>query len=335
MKINKNKFLLVAALLVAGSVFAEGIEPFLGRWALTIPGGGAGWLGVTDEGGYYDSTILWGGGSVVDTASTYVDGDTLYVTRERKQARKDDAGKVIKTHTFIETITATIDGNDLKLTRHDPRRSGEGVTVSEFTGTRIMDLPPAPNLSKVKYGKPIELFKKNSLDGWRLVNPKSKSAWIMKKGTLINDYKQDGKRHVRFGNLQTEAEFEDFNLNTEVSVEKDGNSGIYLRGIYEVQVMESYGMKRDSHHMGAVYSRITPSEAVETKPGTWQTLDITLVDRHITVILNGTKIIDNQPLQGCTGGAMWSDEFRPGPLYLQGDHTAVKYRNMVLTPILN
>ena len=86
--------------------------------------------------------------------------------------------------------------------------------------------------------------------------------------------------------------------------------------------------------MGAVYSRITPSEAVERAPGKWQTLDITLVDRHITVILNGTTIIDNEPLLGCTGGALWSDEFRPGPLYLQGDHSAVRYRNMVLTLVV-
>jgi len=141
--------------------------------------------------------------------------------------------------------------------------------------------------------------------------------------------------HIRYGNLRTLAEYEDFRLTTDVSVDLHGNSGIYLRGIYEVQVMESYGTPRDSHHMGAVYSRITPSKAVERAPGKWQTLDITLVDRHITVILNGTTIIDNLPLLGCTGGALTSDEFRPGPLYLQGDHSAVKYRNMVLTPIIN
>src|SRR5437870_4458942 len=62
----------------------------------------------------------------------------------------------------------------------------------------------------------------------------------------------------------------------------------------------------------------------------WKTMDITLVDRHVTVILNGTKIIDNQPVLGPTGGALWSDPLRPGPIYLQGDHLAVRYRNMVI-----
>ena len=101
-----------------------------------------------------------------------------------------------------------------------------------------------------------------------------------------------------------------------------------------IQVHDSFGKKLDSHNMGALYSRITPSVAAEKPPGEWQTMDLTLVDRHLTVVLNGTTIIDNQPVLGCTGGAMWSDESKPGPIYLQGDHGAVSYRNMVLRPVV-
>src|SRR5205823_14176270 len=97
---------------------------------------------------------------------------------------------------------------------------------------------------------------------------------------------------------------------------------------------DTYGRKLDPHNMGAVYSRITPTSSAEKAPGEWQTLDITLVKRHATVILNGTKIIDNQPVLGCTGGALWSDESRPGPIYLQGDHTGIEYRNIVLRPVV-
>jgi len=86
--------------------------------------------------------------------------------------------------------------------------------------------------------------------------------------------------------------------------------------------------------MGGIYSRITPSVNAEKPAGQWQSYDITLLDRHVTVELNGKRIIDNEPLLGCTGGALWSDEFRPGPIYLQGDHSAVSYRNIVLTPII-
>ncbi len=85
--------------------------------------------------------------------------------------------------------------------------------------------------------------------------------------------------------------------------------------------------------MGAIYSRITPTENAAKPAGQWQSFDITLMDRHVTVILNGRKIIDNQPLLGCTGGALWSDQFRPGPIYLQGDHTSIEYRNIILRPV--
>jgi hypothetical protein len=196
-------------------------------------------------------------------------------------------------------------------------------------------MPPKPDLSKVKYGKPITLFNGRNLDGWKLTNPRQKNGWVVENGILINKVvRQKGKRHIRYGNLQTVDEFEDFNLTLEVNVPKRGNSGVYLRGIYEIQVSDTYGRNLDSHHMGGIYSRITPTVSAEKPAGQWQTLNMTLVDRHVTVVLNGKVIIDNQPLLGCTGGALWSDEFKPGPIYLQGDHTAVSYRNIVLTPIL-
>ena len=135
-------------------------------------------------------------------------------------------------------------------------------------------------------------------------------------------------------NIRTEREFEDFNLTLEARTLKNSNSGVYLRGIYEVQVCESYGRPVDPHNMGAIYSRICPTVAAEKPIGEWQTLDITLVDRHVTVILNGQTIIDNQPVLGCTGGALWSDPLRPGPIYLQGNHSDIDYRNIVLRPVV-
>jgi len=84
--------------------------------------------------------------------------------------------------------------------------------------------------------------------------------------------------------------------------------------------------------MGALYSRITPSVNASKPAGEWQTFDITLADRHVTVILNGKKVIDNQPVEGCTGGALDADDTKPGPIYFQGDHTAVEYRNIKLYP---
>ncbi len=310
---------------------AKASDPFIGRWALTIPGGGAGWLGIEDAGAYLDGSILWGGGSVVPVESVYVNGDALVVTRINTLEEKDKDGKVLRTRRLTETITAKLKGaQDLELVQSQPASNGQGVSERPFTGTRIADLPEAPNLKKVKFGEAIQLLNGKDLGGWTLTNSNAKNGWTIKEGVLTNEAPRHG---VNFGNLRTEAVFEDFNLTLEVRVPAGGNSGVYLRGIYEVQVEDSFGQSLDSHHMGAVYSRITPTSSQEKPAGEWQSLDITLVDRHVTVKLNGTMIIDNQPLLGCTGGALTSDEFKPGPIYLQGDHGSVEYRNLVLRPV--
>ncbi len=327
---------IIAGLCVGGAslAVAQTENPYIGRWALTIPGGGAGWLGVTQEKGYLDGSILWGGGSVVPVDSVCLDADTLVVTRLNKEDRKDAAGKVIRTQTFTETIVAKASGDSLSLTQIRPRTDGKGVDRNEFTGKRIPSLPPKPDLAKVKYGKPVPLFNGTDLDGWRLTDLGQKSGWSVENGILINRPVQPANGpHVSYGNLRTVAQFEDFNLKLEVNIPKGGNSGVYLRGIYEVQVADTYGKPLDPHNMGGIYSRITPRVAAEKAAGEWQTLDITLVDRHVTVKLNDQRIIDNEPLLGCTGGALWSDEFKPGPIYLQGDHTGINYRNIVLTPV--
>ncbi len=308
-------------------VAAETANPYIGRWALTIPDGAAGWLGVVEKDGKLSASILWGGGSVLPVNDVKVEGDKLIVTRIHETPR--DPKK-----TSIETITATRDGDNLKLTTVTKRPDGSQTQPATFTGRRIPPLPPKPDLSKVKFGKPVVLFDGKNLDAWKLIG-NAANGWSVQDGIMVNKpVQQEGKPHVSYGNLRTVAEFEDFNLKLEVNVAKGENSGVYLRGIYEVQVCDSFGRRLDSHNMGGIYSRITPTVNAEKAPGEWQTLDMTLVDRHATVILNGKKIIDNQPLLGCTGGALWSDESKPGPIYLQGDHTGVRYRNIVLTPVV-
>ena len=313
---------LVALVLSSTSMLAAE-SPFIGRYALKLPGGGAGWLGVEEKAGALSSSILWGGGSVVPTAGTKIDGETLIVTR----TQKNKEGKVT-----TETLTAKAEGDTLKLTT--VKHSAEGKQMgqpAEFTGKRIADIPAKPDLAAVKYGEPIQLLNGKDLTGWRLLK-EADNGWSVVDGVLQNRVVKAKDKH--FGNLRTDAEFEDFNLKLEVRTQENSNSGIYLRGIYEVQIMESFGKQLDSHHMGALYSRITPSVSAEKPIGEWQTMDITLVDRHLTVILNGKTLIDNQPVLGCTGGAMTSDETKPGPIYLQGDHTNVDYRNMVLRPVV-
>lgn len=313
-------------------------EDFLGRWALTIPGGGAGWLRVTQEKGYYDGAILWGGGSVVPVSSVFFpDEETLVVTRVHTVKRKGPDGEDKRTQQFTQALVAKVDGDALSLTRLNPHRDGEGLDRETFSGQRIPPLPPRPNLDKVQFGEPQVLFGSDgSLEQWELVNPKSDNGWMAKDGVLMNRaVQEEGKPRKHYGNLRTKEVFEDFSLALWVRVPEGGNSGIYLRGIYEVQVADSYGKPLDSHHMGGIYSRVAPSVSAEKPAGEWQSYEITLVDRHVTVVLNGQTIHDNVPLLGCTGGALWSDESRPGPIYLQGDHTSVDYRDIVIRPVID
>jgi hypothetical protein len=321
---------------VAAPAAAQDAKPFIGNWALTIPGGGAGWLGVTETDGALKASILWGGGSVLPVSRVRVEGDTLILNRVTPAPRKAASGKTGKAaRAQVETIKATVAGDEMTLTTDRGRPDATPSSLAKFTGKRTPPLPPKPDLSKVKFGEPIKLFNGENLDGLRLLEPKAASGWSVKDGVLTNDPKQElGQPHKNYGNLRTVQEFEDFNLTLETNVPPGGNSGIYLRGIYEVQVADTFGRKLDPHNMGAVYSRICPTESAEKPAGQWQTFDITLVDRYVTVILNGKKIIDNQPLLGCTGGALWSDQFRPGPIYLQGDHTGANYRNVVLKPVV-
>lgn len=306
-------------------------NPYLGRWALHLPEG-AGWLEVRQEEGYLDADIMWRGGSVVPVSHVYIHEGKLHISRTSGGmiARDNDRKHQITAYLVLEGS-----GNQLIGKMTMPNRNGDGANTTVFHASRIPALPPAPNLSSVKYGKAIDLLKEG-INGWRLVNPKDENGWTIEKGVLTNKPVQvKGQKHKHYGNLRTNSTFEDFNLSLKVNVPKGNNSGIYLKGIYEIQVFDSYGKKLDSHHMGALYSRITPTVAAEKKPGKWQDLDITLWDRHVTVVLNGQTIINNQPIMGVTGGALTADEFVPGPLYLQGDHGEVMYKDIVIKPILD
>ena len=320
--------MIIAAGLAAGDTANE----FLGRWALFLPGG-AGWLEVRQEEGYLDADVLWYGGSVVPVAHVYNIGDRLVVTRTQNAVRQK-AGQASRTQVVTQFIELEVFGDLLlgKLTA--PKADGSSADLIRFTGKRIAPLSPAPKLSSVVFGQPVTLFNGVDLSGWKLTDPGAVNGWKVENGVLVNDPVQKPGERIAYGNLRTEAEFEDFNLKFKVNIPKGSNSGVYLRGIYEVQVLDSYGRELDNHNMGAIYSRITPTVAAEKPAGEWQDLDITLCDRHVTVILNGKTIIDNQPLMGVTGGALTADEFAPGPIYLQGDHGKVMYRDIVLRPIV-
>jgi hypothetical protein len=314
------------------------ISEFIGQWTIDIEGGSVGWIEVRQEENYIDADILWGGGSVLPVSNIFLAADRMLVIQRSNNSVRRRGENVNPPRTWVVTDWLEIVKNgpdDIDGILLSPRRNGIGVDTTSFKGKKLPPVPPAPDMNNLKLGTPVTLFNGKDLTGWTLTNPERTNGFKVIDGILVNDPVQtEGARRISYGNIRTEQTFEDFNLKLEVNVPQGSNSGVYLRGMYEIQVADSYGKELDSHNMGALYSRVTPSVAAEKPAGSWQSLDMTLCDRHLTVILNGVKIIDNQPVYGPTGGAILSDVFSPGPIYLQGDHGKVSYRNIVLTPIL-
>ena len=169
---------------------------------------------------------------------------------------------------------------------------------------------------------PVTLFDGKDMAAWTPV--RDNSRWQVINGILTN---------VRSGsNLRTKATYDDFKLHVEFRVPKDGNSGVYLRGRYEVQVADIPIGEPRTTDIGAIYGFLAANEPAQKPAGEWQTFDITLIGRRVTVVLNGKAIIVDQTIPGITGDALDSREGEPGPIMLQGDHTAVEYRNIVITP---
>jgi hypothetical protein len=211
-------------------------------------------------------------------------------------------------------MDATLTGDTLDGTIVTP--AGER---HRFTGRRA---PTLRRSSAPEWGQPIKLFNGTDLSGWTTSG--GANQWTADAGVLKN---------AKSGaNLVTTATFTDFKLHAEVNYPRGGNSGIYLRGRYEVQVEDSNDPEPLSVHLGGIYGFLAPNENASLGPDVWQTFDITLVGRRVTVVLNGKTIIADQPIPGITGGALDSDEGAPGPIYLQGDHGPVQYRNLVITP---
>jgi hypothetical protein len=202
------------------------------------------------------------------------------------------------------------------------------VTGDSFTGP--VKGPGDATLAGVRrrpWGEPVKLLAENGLAGWHGRDDRRGFEWSCENGVLTNK--------AGTMDIVSDRVFKDFKLHLEYMVDKNSNSGVYLRGRYEVQIVDDFGAGVESHGNGAVYSRIPQKKNVSKAPNTWQTYDLTLIGRYVTVVLNGETIIANERLNGITGGALDPFEALPGPLMLQGDHGKVWYRNVVVTPALN
>jgi hypothetical protein len=304
-----------AALIVAAAGYTTlaqsrtASDALLGRWDLVVQRGAQtspSWLEVERSGGAtLVGQFVGSGGSARPIAKIdFTEGTFRFAIPPQWETNPHDI-----------TFEGRLDGDRLS----GSMTMGDGQKAT-WTGTRA---PALRRAEPAAWGEPITLFTGNALDGWQPIGG-GESQWSATDGILRNA--------KRGANLVTVQKFDDFKLHLEFRVPKGENSGVYLRGRYELQVDDAAGLEPSSHHLGGLYGFIAPSENVAKAAGAWQSMDATLVGRMLTYTLNGTTVICNREIPGITGGALDSVEADPGPLMLQGDHGPVDYRNIVITP---
>lgn len=284
-------------------------DRFIGRWDIVIamPGGEQpSWLEVRRSG--FETLVgrfVGVAGSARPIARVDVDGERMRFSIPRQW--EDGSGDL--------EVEGRLTGGRLEGTMRFP----DG-TPHEWSASRA---PALRRTVEPTWGEPIDLLGGPDLAGWRIIGA---NTWSVAEGVLRNA--GEG------GNLVTERRFTDFRLRLDFRYPRGSNSGVYLRGRYEVQIADSPTADPADDLIGAIYGFHPPSVIAARPPGEWQTYEITLVGRMVTVVLNGTMVICDREIPGITGGALDSDEGAPGPIMLQGDHGPVEFRNIVLTPAM-
>ena len=277
-----------------------------GRWDVTVQGlrrEYASWFEFTDEGGTLKGRFVGMEGSARPMTEVSFEGDELNF-RLPPQYEKHEGDLLFKGRLVagrIEGETNDVDGNWIRFT--------------------AVPAPPLGYRERVEWGEPVKLIR-GDLDNWALRYPDGPNGWRIEDGVLGNSPPSV--------DLMTKDKYTDFTLHAEFRIPKGGNSGVYLRGRYEVQIVDDHPQEPGPRTTGSVYGYLTPSRKMTKPPGEWNTLDITLVGRWVTIVLNGETIVDMQEIPGLTGGALDSREGEPGPIMVQGDHKAVEYRNLVI-----
>jgi hypothetical protein len=314
---QKLHIVAAVAAVLSWTAAAQDAKPFLGRWDMTVtPATGSPypqWIELIDKNGAIEGRVQPRGGGWRPILGAKIESDKLVIG-----VSTGGRGPAVTWH-----LRAT--GPDT-LTGIEKRGENDGPTLA---GVRAPKLDrPMPKAWTV----PKPLFNGKDLTGWEPIGNVKNNKWIAREGELVNDNPPvEGQRGPGAANLKTTSQFQDFKLHIEVNCPERGNSGIYLRGRYEIQIGTEGGGMPD-HEMGAIYSHYPPPAGAELSLGKWTSFDITLVGRRVTVLRDGKVYHDNVEIPGPTGGALDSHEAEPGPFFLQGDHHGViRYRNITVS----
>ena len=311
---------VLAFVFAAACWAASDDSQFNGRWDISVNGDTtrtkAWWLEVTGAGTESLKGRFVGapGGGVDDIPKLAIlDGELRFVF-ERKYRKES---KLL----FKGLYWARLDNGKLKGTFEI---EGDPSTYLEWTGVRAPSLNDKDDGSW-KRGDPVVLFNGKDLTGWQPLSGVKPAGWSIREGVLTNS--------ATASDLASEKKFWNFDLRVEYLVGYRSNSGVGLRGRYEIQILDDYGDPPGKQGNGALYSRIAPKYNVSKPPGEWQIFDIRLVGRQLTVILNGVKVIDKGNVDGLTAIAQDANESDPGPIILQGDHGFVQFRKVIVYPL--
>ena len=302
---------------MASVVTAQDTKNFLGRWDMTAtPATGKPypqWMELTENGGKLEGRVQPRGGAWHPITGARVVAGKLMV----------DVGEASPGSAITWELTSPGAG---RLTGTERRGGSESLMLAGVKAP-LLDRP-----TPKQWTTPRPLFDGKDLVGWEPIGNVDNNKWVGRNGELVNDNPEvPGQRAHGAANIMTTEKFQDFKLHIEVNCPEGGNSGIYLRGRYELQV-GTEGGKSPSHEMGAIYSYYPPPAGSELGLGRWTSFDVTLVGRHVTVLRDGRMYHDHVEIPGPTGGALDSAEAEPGPFYLQGDHHGViAYRNITVS----
>jgi hypothetical protein len=293
---------------------------YTGRWNLKVtnePRTRVWWLEVEDAGkpSIHGTFVGAPGGDVNTIPKIRIEKGELVWQFDKHYGGAEAAA----TQTGI--YRATIQDGKLTGTLHV---SGLDSATRDFTGTRAPEIAEKDDGSW-KRGKPIELYNGKDLAGWHAMVPGKDLGWEVKDGLLGNV--------AGANNLVSDQKFWNFELHVIFRLGKDSNSGLGLRGRYEVQILEDFGKPADIHGMGALYGRKTPAKNAGLAPGAWQRIDVRLVGRFVTVLVNDERVIERYEIPGLTAIANDADEDQPGSLTIQGDHGAIEFRKISITPL--
>ena len=310
LQLQKRMYWLITALFSVVLVYAQNQEEIIGKWDLEVNKGDRilpSWLEVKLSG---NRTLV--GYFVAESGSARPISEVFFHEGTVDFSIPPQWDGFNAMHFSALVSKGVLEGTIL---------NSEGEAMS-FTGVRA---PKLIRSQDVKWSKPRSLFDGKTLNQWKPLESERQNQWEAQDGLLVNP---------RSGvNLITEEKFTDFKLHIEARYPAQSNSGIYLRGRYEVQVEDSYGKEPSSILFGGVYGFLTPNEIAANKAGEWQVFEITLIGRRVTIVANGKTVINDQIIPGITGGAIDSKEGTPGPIMLQGDHGVVAFRNIsIQTP---